>query len=403
MFPSTPILVICGTRPEAIKLAPVVRSLRERGHRVVLVATGQHPGLGQQLLTETGLALDVDLGLHQPGNTPAQLLSAILAHLPEIIVAYRPMLVLVQGDTVSAFAGALAATYARVPVGHIEAGLRTYDRDEPFPEEMHRCAITPLANLHFAPTPRAVRALEMEMVNSESIFLTGNSGIDAMFATLNRIESDPLTLDTICDRFSFVAQAQAPLVMVTVHRRENIGPRLAAITSALARLAGFMEAEIILPLHPNPAVANQIRKRIGGLRGVHLLSAVDHGAMIWLMRHARLLLTDSGGLQEEAPALGLRTLVLRTVTERPEAVAAGASRLVPLCADAIVKAVRVELAAPKMAPVFPFGKGNAATLIVDGIESWLRRSHRRNAPHAANAPVTPLAADWRGDNLKVEM
>lgn len=379
------ILAVLGTRPEAIKFSPIIKKLRERGHEVIVVATGQHPDLGQQLLVGAGLSLDVDLGLHRQGNSPAELMGQILAHLPPVIAAYRPALLLVQGDTVSAFGGAVAGACARVPVGHVEAGLRTHDRDEPFPEEMHRCAITPLASLHFAPTPHAVLALEREGINADTIYLTGNSGIDALLAATARMEQDRNGAAMMRRQYGFIDKARAPLLLATVHRRENIGVRLASIAAGLTRLAGFMEAEIILPLHPNPAVADALRSRLEGVQGVHLLPPVNHATMVWLMRHARLLLTDSGGLQEEAPALGLRTLILRTVTERPEAVAAGVSELVPLSADAIVESVRSALAKPPLQPVFPFGDGNAATRIADGIDRWLGR--------AGAFPVADLSVD----------
>lgn len=380
MYENLPVLIICGTRPEAIKLAPVVNALRQRNFRVILVATGQHPALGKQLLDETGLMLDVDLRVHQPGNTPAQLMAAILAQLPQVIAAYKPVLTLVQGDTVSALAGALASYYARVPVGHVEAGLRTYDQGEPFPEEMHRCAITSLATLHFAPTPQAIGALEREGVDPDMIHHTGNTGIDALLDVVRRMDQDPENARVMAERFPFVENARVPLLLATVHRRENIGIRLAAIAAGLARLASFREVKVVLPLHPNPQVANQLRKHLGGLQGVHLLPAVDHAAMVWLMRHARLLLTDSGGLQEEAPALGLRTLILRTVTERQEAVAAGVSELVPLSADAIYQAVCVALDQPPLQPVFPFGRGDAATRIADAIGNWLSPRQPRIVP-----------------------
>ncbi len=367
----SPILTICGTRPEAIKLAPVVNALRARGHKVILGVTGQHPDLAPVMLREAGLVPDIDLGVYQAGASPAQLLAAMLTSLGPLFASVRPSLAVVQGDTVSALAGALAANFARVPVAHVEAGLRTYNRDEPFPEELHRGLITPLSTLHFAPTERAVGALRREGVAKECIVLSGNSGIDAVLATAARIAGDAPLQAALLARFPFVAEARRPLLLTTVHRRENIGARLSAIAAALARLAGFCEAEIVLPLHPNPAVADKLKDRLGKLNGVHLLPAVDHGAMVWLMQNSRLLLTDSGGLQEEAPALGLKVLVLRETTERPEAVECGAAELVPLTADSIVAAVRASLRAPPSVPCFPFGDGKAAPRIAAAIDDWL--------------------------------
>lgn len=372
----SPILVVCGTRPEAIKLAPVVKALREHGHHVVFVVTGQHPDLVPVMLREVGLTPDVDLGVSQPGASPPQLLAAMLTYLPPVLAAYRPQLVIVQGDTVSALAGALSAGYAKVPVAHVEAGLRTGDFEEPFPEELHRVLVAPLAHLHFAPTPLAADALEREGVPADRIYVTGNSGIDALMATVARLDADPGLRATLETRFAFVAEAQRPLLLATVHRRENIGHRLHSIAAALARLAAFFDAEIILPLHPNPAVQAQLKARLAGLKGVHLIAPVDHSAMVWLLRQCRLLLTDSGGLQEEAPSLGLRTLVLRAMTERPEAVAAGVASLVDLNADAIVAAARDALAQPPLVPVHPFGDGRAAERIARILDEWLGVSQR---------------------------
>jgi UDP-N-acetylglucosamine 2-epimerase (non-hydrolysing) len=367
----SPILAVCGTRPEAIKLAPVVLALRERGHPVIVLATGQHPALATDMLREAGLEADIDLGVHQAGASPPQLLAALILAMQPVLAACRPSLVVVQGDTVSAMAAALAANYARVPVAHVEAGLRTHNRDEPFPEELHRCLIAPLANLHFAPTRRAAAALAAEGIDPASVHICGNSGIDAVLATARRLAGDRHLQASMLERFAFVAEARRPLVLATVHRRENIGARLSAIAAALGRLAGFCAAEIVLPLHPNPAVAGKLREKLGGLAGVHLLPAVDHAAMVWLMQHCRLLLTDSGGLQEEAPALGLRVLVLRETTERQEAVDCGAASLVPLRADAIVAATRSALREPLPAPCFPFGDGLAAPRIAEVIGQWL--------------------------------
>jgi len=371
MHGRSPILVVCGTRPEAIKLAPVVHAARARGHAVFLVATGQHPDLAPGMLQEGGLAPDLDLGLYQAGASPSQYLAAILTGLAPLLASCRPSMVVVQGDTVSALAGALAAAYAHIPVAHVEAGLRTFNREEPFPEELHRCLITPLAALHFAPTERAVMALRREGVAEASIHLTGNTGIDAVLATAERISRDSVLREALHARFPFVAEARLPLLLATVHRRENIGRRLNAISAALARLAGFCEAEIVLPMHPNPQVAGRLRERLGKLKGVHLLPPVEHAAMVWLMQNSRLLLTDSGGLQEEAPALGLKVLVLRETTERLEAVTCGAAELVPLTADAIVTAARAGLRAPAGVPCFPFGDGHASLRIASAIEGWL--------------------------------
>ncbi|MGL6043918.1 MAG: non-hydrolyzing UDP-N-acetylglucosamine 2-epimerase [Sandaracinobacteroides sp.] len=364
-------MAICGTRPEVVKLAPVIRALREREHRVLLVMTGQHPDLAPQMLRELGLCPDIELGVRGTGSTPPQLLAAIMARLPSVLEAWKPQLAIVQGDTVSTMAGALASAYARVPVAHVEAGLRTYDFAEPHPEELHRTLVTPMASLHFAPTRQAATALLREGVDQSRIHVTGNTGIDALHATLDRLNAEPGVSADFAERYPVIASATRPLVLVTVHRRENCGRRLQAIAAALSRLAGFCEAEIVLPLHPNPAVQSVLRERLEGLDCVHLMPPVDHVLMVWLMQRARVLLTDSGGLQEEAPGLGLRTLVLRKTTERPEALAAGASELVELKADSIVSAVRRTLSRRPLIPVHPFGDGKAAIRIAHIVEAFL--------------------------------
>lgn len=367
----SPLLAVCGTRPEVVKLAPVIRALERKGHRVVLAMTGQHPELAPQMLCELALQPDVDLAACAPGMPPPVQLASILARLGPVIAAWRPQLALVQGDTVSTLAGALGASYARVPIAHVEAGLRTHDFDEPHPEELHRTLVTPIASLHFAPTRHAAQLLRQEGVDAARIHVTGNSGIDALRATLERLEMDSSLATELASRHPYAARPGRPLLLVTVHRRENLGRRLQAIAAALARLAAFCEAEIVLPMHPNPAVQNVLREKLDGLDGVHLIPAVDHLTMVWLMRQARVLLTDSGGLQEEAPMIGLRTLVLRQTTERPEALAAGASELVELQADSIVSAVRRTLLRKPLRPVLPFGDGHASERIACVIHDWL--------------------------------
>lgn len=367
----SPLLAVCGTRPEVVKLAPVIGALRARGHRVILAMTGQHPDLAPLMLRELGLQPDIELAACAPGMAPPQQLASILARLGPVLAAWRPQLVMVQGDTVSTFAGALAAAYARVPIAHVEAGLRTHDFDEPHPEELHRALVAPMASLHFAPTRHAAAALRREGVDPARIHITGNSGIDALLATSERLETDPALAADLAFRHPYAANPGRPLLLVTVHRRENLGRRLQAIAAALARLAAFCEAEIVLPLHPNPAVQRVLRDKLEGLDGVHLIPAVDHVTMVWLMRRARVLLTDSGGLQEEAPVLGLRTLVLRQTTERAEALAAGAAELVELQADSIVSAVRRTLLRRPLRPVLPFGDGHASERIATIIHDWL--------------------------------
>jgi UDP-N-acetylglucosamine 2-epimerase (non-hydrolysing) len=384
MHDRAPVLAVCGTRPEVVKLVPVITALRASGNRVVLAMTGQHPDLAPLMLNEAGVSPDNALAATTPGLAPAQQLSALLAGVAPVFAAWRPAIALVQGDTVSTLAGALAAAYARVPIAHVEAGLRTHDFAEPHPEELHRTLVAPLAQLHFAPTRLAAAALRREGVPPERIHVTGNSGIDALMATLDRLQQDPGLAAELARRHPYVPGARRPLLLVTVHRRENSGRRLNAIAAALARLAAFCEAEIVLPLHPNPAVQGLLRDKLEGLDGVHLIPPLDHLGMVWMMHHARCLLNDSGGLQEEAPALGLRCLVLRRATERCEALAAGAAELVEIGAESIVSAVRRTLLRPPMKPVLPFGDGRASARIAAIIDDWLADATSRQA--AATVP-----------------
>ncbi len=371
--------MVLGTRPEAIKLAPVIEALRARRQPVVVAATGQHADLAGSMLAEVGLHPDIELGACRAGSTPSQMLASVLQLLPPVLVAHRPGLVLVQGDTVSALAGALAAAYAQVPVGHVEAGLRTHDRDEPFPEELQRAVISTLAVLHFAPTARAAAVLAREGHDPATIHLTGNTGIDALLQTVERLRAPDLQA-LMEARFPFVARARRPLVLLTAHRRESIGPRLREIARAAERLVRAGLCEVVLPLHPNPAVAGILGPALSGVPGIHVVPPLDHAAVVWLLQRCRLVLTDSGGLQEEAPALGVRALVLRDVTERPEAVELGAAELVGTRAGRIVAAARAALARPPIAPVFPFGDGRAGGRIADIIIGWFGVSP---APQAA--------------------
>lgn len=365
------LLVLCGTRPEVIKLAPVVKALRAAGHQARLVLSGQHPDLAATMLQEAGLEPDQDLGIHLSGGLPDQLLSVMLDGVGQYIRVTNPAMVIVQGDTLTTLAGAMAAAYARVPVVHIEAGLRTGDNGEPFPEEMHRTMITRIADLHLAPTQGAAERLRVEGVRPETIYVTGNTGIDALRHTMERLEQNPKHGAAFAKAFPFIEKARRPLIVATLHRRENIGSRLQSVAAALARLVAFFDAEVVLPLHPNPVVRMQLSAQLQGMKGCHMIEPVGHMAMVWMLQRAQLLLTDSGGLQEEAPTIGVRTLVLRKTTERPEGIEAGTARLVDLCADAIVEEARAALTLPRLAPCHPYGDGYAAERIVAIIEGYL--------------------------------
>ena len=359
-------LFVAGTRPEAVKLSPVILALRARGSVAILVATGQHRELFHETLAGFGLVADVDLAIMQRAQSPAAVIGLLVPALTALCEARRPAAVIVQGDTASAFAGAQAAVYARCPLVHVEAGLRTGHSD-PFPEEMHRRVIAQMADLHFAPTVAAATALHREGISPQNVVVTGNTGIDALHLTAARLANDMALQAALAARFAGI-DPYRPLLVATIHRRENHGGRLDSVLAALAALA--READIVLPVHPHPAIAGPVHAVLGGLAGVHLLPPLDYAAFIWLMQRAALVLTDSGGVQEEAPALGTPVLVLRDVTERQEGIGTGNARLVGTDSRVIVDAVRGLLADShaigRMAEAaLPYGAGNAARQIVE--------------------------------------
>ena len=276
-----------------------------------------------QVLTVFGVTPDYDLDVMTPGQTLMQSTARILSQLEPVLASARPDYVLVQGDTTTTFCGALAAFYANIPVGHVEAGLRTGDMRQPFPEEMNRVVVSRLASVHFAATTRAAGNLLHEHVAADSIHVTGNSGIDAVLHVRDRLVDG--TLPAMAWNF---LHPRKKLLLVTAHRRESFGDGLARICSALDELARMDDVEIVYPVHPNPNVSGPVREKLGGRANLHLIDPLDYVSFIDLMRRAYLLLTDSGGIQEEAPSLGKPVLVMREKTERPEAVDAGTSTLV---------------------------------------------------------------------------
>jgi len=364
------VLAIAGTRPEAIKLAPLALEAMWRPElRFTLVGTGQHRAMFTDALAPFGLHPDEMLSLGTPGQTIDALADAIRAAMPALVARHRPDVVLVQGDTTSAWAAALAAYEAGVPVAHVEAGLRSGDPRLPWPEERNRTEIDAVASLLFAPTPRAVVNLRREHVPG-TIHLTGNSGIDALM--LLKAKAAPRA-----------RQPGRRHLLVTCHRRENQGVRLEGIASAVRRLTARGDVTALVPLHPNPAAGAALRALLGDTAGVALTEPLDYPAMINALLEADLVLSDSGGLQEECPALGLPLLVLRDVTERPEAIACGRARLVGTDPDRIVaEATRLlddPAAHAAMArPAFPFGDGRAAGRML-GLLSAIARADDRQA------------------------
>lgn len=367
-MPSTPLKValIVGTRPEAIKLAPVALLMRRMPEvfHPVLIATAQHREMLDQVLTLFDLRPDYDLDIMRPDQSPFEVTVGVLTRLRPILESERPDWVMVQGDTSSTFAGALAAFYLRIPIAHVEAGLRTYDKYQPFPEEINRHLVSVLADRHFAPTDRARKNLVGEGVPPERIFVTGNTVVDALQMILRR-PSPPLP--------AFVTQLapEQRLLLVTAHRRENWGQPLRRICTALRLLAQrFPEVSIAFSVHMNPNVQNVVRQELRDVPQIQLLEPVPYSAFVHLMARSYLILTDSGGIQEEAPSLGKPVLVLREVTERPEGVEAGVLKVVGTDVERIVaETVRLltdETAYRDMAQQRnPYGDGRAAERIIE--------------------------------------
>lgn len=380
------VLSIFGTRPEAIKLAQVIRTLSARTERVVsrVCVTAQHRGMLDQMLDWFSLKADHDLDIMSPGQTSTQVAARVLAGLEAVLKEEQPDWVLVQGDTTTAAAAALAACYSRARVAHIEAGLRSHDTRNPFPEEHNRRAITSLASLHFAPTPGSKANLLAEGVEPHRVLVTGNTGIDALLHTLR-------TLDPRRDGLPWMhIPPDRRVIMVTAHRQENLGQPLREICSALAGIAD-MHADrvtIVFPVHPRPMVSRTVREMLGGRRNVILCESLDYHRSVQLMLRSDFLITDSGGLQEEAPSVGRPVLVLRTATERPEAVEAGCSILVGTCRHAILEEANRLLddssARDRMARrVDCYGDGRAAERIVAALLGERVDEWRTEQPDAA--------------------
>jgi UDP-N-acetylglucosamine 2-epimerase (non-hydrolysing) len=354
------VAVVFGTRPECIKLAPVIRELISRGHPPVVINTGQHRELLDPLPRRLGITTSVDLDVMRD-NQPLSGLTARLADsLGEALRKLRPEAVIVQGDTTTALCGALAAFYERMPVAHVEAGLRSGVADDPFPEELNRRMVSQLARWHFAPTARAAAALGAEGIDSSNIELTGNTVIDNLFWM---VEQD-------LGRSAFTTSGGVRRILVTLHRRENQGYRMRGVAEVLRRLAGRGDVEIVLPLHRSPSVREVLVPALGGQPGVTLVEALDYPDFTATLAASDLVITDSGGVQEEAPSLGKPVLVARDTTERPEAIEAGAARLTGTDVGALYDAAAGllddgERYAAMASVINPFGDGKAAGRVVD--------------------------------------
>ena len=321
------VAVILGTRPEAIKLFPVIAALREEaGLRVTVIATGQHREMLDQVLAMADIVPDHDLAVMQPGQTLDALTARLVTGIGSVLDSEKPDRVVVQGDTATAMCGALAAYYRQIPVAHVEAGLRSYNIYHPWPEEVNRKMVGAIADMHFAPTETAAQALRNEAVDPASIYVTGNSVIDALHLTHARVAAEPdlvQAIQPVLDR-----HAGKRIILITTHRRENFGAGLDHILDAVTELAQLPDVACILPMHLNPNVRPIVEKRLSSIQSVSLVEPLDYPSFTWLLWHSYLVLTDSGGVQEEAPAFGKPVLVMRETTERPEGIHAGTARLV---------------------------------------------------------------------------
>lgn len=370
------ISVIFGTRPEAIKLAPVILALRrEDWCECRVCVTGQHRQMLDQVLAVFQITPDVDLNLMAPSQTLGGLTARAMAALDGYLAEEKPDLVLVQGDTTTVFCAALAAFYHRIPIGHVEAGLRTGNMQSPWPEEANRVLTTRLAALHFAPTESNRVNLLKENVPDVDIVVTGNTVIDALLLGLEQVRRAPVSIAGL-PTWLMAPDCRVPVVLVTGHRRENFGSGMESICHALAQLAShFPEMHYVYPVHLNPNVREPVQRILGSAGSdkvsgnVHLIEPLPYLSFIALMDRAKLILTDSGGVQEEAPSLGKPVLVMRDTTERPEAVLAGTVKLVGSSTEAIVRETTSLLVDDKryqsmQRPYNPYGDGKAAARII---------------------------------------
>jgi UDP-N-acetylglucosamine 2-epimerase (non-hydrolysing) len=364
------VLSIFGTRPEAIKMAPVVKKLQETaGIESKVCVTGQHREMLDQVLSLFDIQPDVDLNLMQPNQKLAGLTSEILTHLDPVFEDLKPDWILVQGDTTTAMASALGAFYRQIKVGHVEAGLRTFDKWQPFPEEINRRVISTVADLHFAPTELSRSNLLHEGVADEHIRVTGNTVVDALQIIVER--PAPQEITNLLN--SLGISADRDLILVTAHRRENFGEPLEQIFQAVLRLAEKFGDRIhfVYPVHRNPNVSEPAHRMLDGHPTIHLLEPLEYLPLIHLLKHARLVLTDSGGIQEEAVSLGKSTLVLREKTERPEGLDSGILQLVGTDREKIITEASKILSEPtdgkQQKYCNPFGDGQAAKRIVEAL------------------------------------
>ena len=367
------VMAVFGTRPEGIKMMPVLRELRRReAVDLTVCVTGQHRAMVDQVFLTFNERPDFDLDIMAPNQTLGDITAKVLTGLNGVFARRKPELVLVHGDTTTALAAAMAAFYAQVAIGHVEAGLRSFDLQRPWPEEFNRIAIDAIADLMFAPTDGAAANLACEHNCRGEIIVTGNTGIDALLHIANRVATEPHLQAELRARYGFLDDNRR-LILVTGHRRESFGDGFEAICAGLLNIAERDDVQIVYPVHLNPQVQGVVRARLSSRNNIHLIAPLEYLDMVFLMQRAAILITDSGGIQEEGPALGKPVLVMRDVTERPEAVACGAARLIGTDPHAMRREVDLLLDnaaehARRSRAVFPYGDGTAAVKIGDAIE-----------------------------------
>lgn len=373
--PMKKILIIFGTRPEAIKIIPLFKELRRQSKKytVLLCATAQHRQMLDQVLSFFQIKPDFDLNLMKENQSLSEVMAKSLVCLEEVLEKVKPDLVIVQGDTTTALVGALASYYKRIPVAHLEAGLRSGNKYSPYPEEVNRVLISRLADYHFAPTDNAYNNLIREGVSLDKVWVTGNTVIDALFDALKIIKRQGESkYNTQFNSINF----QKKLILITGHRRENFGLPFRNICQAIKEVASKNDVEIIYPVHLNPNVQKPVREILGSSPNIHLINPLEYPSFVLLMSKSYLIMTDSGGVQEEAPSLGIPILVTREVTERPEGIATGNAKMVGSNKNLIIKSLN-DLLSNKMIyasmseKANPYGEGKSSQIIVKILSSIL--------------------------------
>jgi len=370
------ILIVFGTRPEAIKMAPVVLAFKSnKKMKTVLCVTGQHKEMLDQVLNVFSIKPDIDLSLMTNNQTLAGLTSLLIKEIDYVLIKEKPDLVLIHGDTSTTFATAIACFYAQIPIGHVEAGLRTGDLTAPWPEEMNRCYVGKIAKLHFCPTSKSKHNLLKEGISKEGIYITGNTVIDSLLFALEKINTNKELLEQLKEKVPCIIENKN-IICVTGHRRENFGNGFKNICESLIEISKIPNVQVIYPVHLNPNVRKTVMDKLDGVLNIHLIEPLEYLPFVYLMHKSKIILTDSGGIQEEAPTLKKPVLVMREITERPEALEAGTIKLVGTDSKKIVQEVQKLLNNEQyynsmIGNTNPYGDGKSSSRIVEIVESYL--------------------------------